>query len=118
MPDPAWTADPDPWAKRFQAWGSMGVTFAILILLAYVLVITSRATDTQAFNGLIEVVKAMAMIVVGFWLGSSNSGQRKDDVIASTITSPPPSTTTVDARSGTAVVSTGASAPPPTEGKT
>jgi hypothetical protein len=76
----------DLWTQRFTAWGSMLVTFAIFLLIGYALLVTSRLTDLQAFNGLTETIKAMAMIAVGFWLGSSNSGQKKDDVLASAAT--------------------------------
>ena len=72
----------DVWTRRFTAWGSMAVTVAIFILLGYDLIATSRLEDKQAFNGLNETIKAMAMIAVGFWLGSSNSGQKKDDALA------------------------------------
>jgi len=76
----------DTWTRRFTAWGSMVVTVAIFVLLAYDLVATSRLEDKQAFNGLNETIKAMAMIAVGFWLGSSNSGQKKDDALAASAT--------------------------------
>lgn len=74
----------DLWTRRFTAWGSMAVTVAIFALLAYDLIATSRLDDKQQFNGLNETIKAMAMIAVGFWLGSSNSKQKQDDVLAST----------------------------------
>ena len=89
----------------------MGVTAAIFVLLAYDLVITSSLDDKQAFNGLNETLKAMAMVAVGFWLGSSNSGQKKDDTIqqqstalaqSTPVAGGPTTTTTVDAKSGTA----------------
>lgn len=72
----------DLWTRRFTAWGSMVVTVSIFVLLAYDLIATSRLEDKQAFNGLNETIKAMAMIAVGFWLGSSNSKQKQDDAVA------------------------------------
>ncbi len=82
---PFWNEDSgDVWSRRFSAWGSMLVTAAIFLLLAYDLVVTSRLDDKQQFNGLNETIKAMAMIAIGFWLGSSNSKQKQDDVVAAT----------------------------------
>lgn len=72
----------DLWTRRFTAWGSMAVTVAIFLLLGYDLIATSRLEDKQAFNGLNETIKAMAMIAVGFWLGSSNAKQKQDDAVA------------------------------------
>lgn len=76
----------DIWTRRFTAWGSMAVTFAIFLLLAYAMVVTSWLEDKQAFNGMNEIIKGMAMIAVGFWLGNSNSGQKKDDALAASAT--------------------------------
>lgn len=82
---PLWNEDTgDVWSRRFSAWGSMLVTASIFLLLAYDLVVTSRLEDKQQFNGLNETIKAMAMIAIGFWLGSSNSKQKQDDVVAAT----------------------------------
>lgn len=84
-PDRRRTREDDTWTRRFTAWGSMAVTVAIFVLFAYDVVATSRLEDKQAFNGLTETIKAMAMIAVGFWLGSSNSGQKKDDALAASV---------------------------------
>ncbi len=82
---PTWFEDKDVWSRRFSAWGSMLVTASIFLLLGYVLVVTSRIDDKQAFNGLSETIKAMAMISVGFWLGSSNSKQQQDESLAANV---------------------------------
>ena len=73
----------DTWAKRFSAWGALFVTVAIFALLTVCLVIAARTpAPTPAFIGLQEVVKALAMLAAGYWLGSSNSSQKKDETSA------------------------------------
>ncbi len=73
----------DSWAKRFGAWGSLFVTAVIFALLTVGLVLSARTSDpTLAFSNLMETIKNLAMVAAGFWLGSSNSGQKKDDTIS------------------------------------
>ena len=73
----------DSWAKRFSAWGALFVTFSIFGLLGYSLYVSgARETLPPAFATLTETVKALALLAAGFWLGSSNSSQRKDDTNA------------------------------------
>lgn len=71
IPPPQATASPpstDTWAKQFNSWGALIVSFAILALYA-----THTSDDTM---------KALVMVVGGYWLGSSNSSQKKDDTLA------------------------------------
>lgn len=86
MPDPAPIVVPAPvddtWAKRFNAYGAMFVTSSVFFLMLLGLSIAAWWKDTQMFNGLMETVKALVMVAAGYWIGSSNSSQKKDDTIA------------------------------------
>jgi hypothetical protein len=81
MPDPI-TPPVDYWSKRFNAYGAMFVTVAVFTLLAAGMGISVWEKDTQLFNGLMETVKALVMVAAGYWIGSSNSSQRKDETIS------------------------------------
>jgi hypothetical protein len=73
----------DIWAKRFGAYGALFVTVIIFLLLALGLVFSYRVADPPpAFSNLMETIKALAMMGAAYWLGSSNSSQKKDDTIA------------------------------------
>lgn len=74
----------DLWSHRFAAWGSLAVTLLVFSLLVYVVIATSRFTDVQTFNGLVETIKNMSIAVLGYWVGNSNAKQRQDDALAST----------------------------------
>lgn len=74
-------APADLWSRRFTAWGSLVVTFLVFALLVYVVVVASRFTDVQTFNGLVELIKNMSIAVLGFWVGSSNAKQRQDEAV-------------------------------------
>jgi hypothetical protein len=58
----------DTWAKRFNAYGALIVTIIIFGLFGW------HPTD--------DTMKALAMLAGGYWLGSSNSSQKKDDTTA------------------------------------
>ena len=73
---------------RFNALGALFVTVSVFLLLGGGLAITAMYKDTQAFNNLMETVKALAMVAAGYWIGSSNSSQNKDATIAA-IAAPP-----------------------------
>lgn len=85
---------PDAWGKRFNAYGAMFVTAIVFLLMLIGLCIAAWWKDQQLFNGLMETVKALVMVAAGYWIGSSNSSQKKDETIAATtaalaISSPP-----------------------------
>jgi len=93
----------DTWAKRFSSWGALSVTGAIFFLLGIGVLFSYWSADPPpAFSNLMETVKALSMMAAAYWLGSSNSSQKKDDVLASNAvalanSTPniPPGTTTV-----------------------
>lgn len=70
------------WNKRFSAYGAMAVTASIFFLLFVGMMIAAWWRDQQLFNGAMETVKALVMVAAGYWLGSSKSGQQKDDALA------------------------------------
>ena len=74
----------DTWAKRFSAWGALFVTVSVFSLLGMGLVFSywAKSDPPQAFSNLMETIKALAMVCAGYWVGSSNSSQKKDDVLA------------------------------------
>ena len=55
------------WSQMFNSYGALIVTIIIFALFA-----TNHSDDTM---------KALAMLAGGYWLGSSNSSQKKDDTI-------------------------------------
>jgi hypothetical protein len=57
-----------------RGWPRVGVTAAVLALVAYAVV-------NHWSDGLEELLKAMAMIVVGYWLGSSRGSAEKNAMI-------------------------------------
>jgi len=67
-------SDPDTWAKRFSGYGSLFVTVCIFALFFICLLVPAP----EGTADLKETVKALAMVAAGFWLGSSNSSQKKD----------------------------------------
>ena len=73
---------------RFNALGALFVTVSVFVLLGAGLAVSALHTDTQAFNNLMETVKALAMVAAGYWIGSSNSSQSKDATIAAIATPP------------------------------
>lgn len=87
LPAPS-TTDQVGW--RFNALGALFVTVSVFLLLGGGLVETAISKDTQAFNNLMETVKALAMVAAGYWIGSSNSSQNKDATIQAAIASAPP----------------------------
>jgi hypothetical protein len=74
----------EAWGRRFNAYGAMFVTATIFLLMLIGLAIAAWWRDAQLFNGLMETVKALVMVAAGFWIGSSNSSQKKDDTLAAT----------------------------------
>lgn len=76
------TDAPDAWSKRFNAYGALAVTGATFFLLFVGMMIAAWWRDQQLFNGAMETVKALVMVAAGFWIGSSNSSQRKDEALA------------------------------------
>ena len=64
------------------------VVVSVLILLTFgsvLLVVTTQAVppaNAQIVNVMCGFLGAMASAVVGFWVGSTNGSQRKDQVIA------------------------------------
>jgi hypothetical protein len=95
----------DTWLKRFNSWGALLVTVFVLTLFAMGLIFSywAKVDPSQAFSNLMETIKTLAVLVVGYWVGSSNSSQKKDDTIASNAEAlatstplllPPPGTTT------------------------
>lgn len=112
----------DTWAKRFSAWGALFVTISVFSLLGMGLVFSYWAnTDPpQAFSNLMETIKALAMVCAGYWVGSSNSSQKKDEVLASNAvalanSTPIPLTTTTETKSDSPSVTTTVTEPKPTE---
>ncbi len=73
---------------RFNALGALFVTVSVFLLLGGGLAVTALHADAQAFNNLMETVKALAMVAAGYWIGSSNSSQNKDATIAAIATPP------------------------------
>jgi hypothetical protein len=88
MPLPA-PSPSDQVGWRFNALGALFVTISVFLLLGGGLAVSALHADTQAFNNLMETVKALAMVAAGYWIGSSNSSQSKDATIAA-IAAPPP----------------------------
>src|ERR1700693_5206495 len=73
----------DSWAKRFGAWGALFVTFVVFGLYAAGLALSGMKPDLPpAFGNLMETIKTLAVLCAGFWVGSSNSSQQKDDTIS------------------------------------
>lgn len=64
----------DTWSQRFNAYGALIVTAIIFGLFA------THASD--------DTMKALAMLAGSYWLGSSNSSQKKDDTIAAVVNAP------------------------------
>ena len=60
----------DSWSKMFNSYGAMVVTVIIFALYA------THSTD--------DTLKNLAVLAAGYWLGSSNSSQKKDDTNAAT----------------------------------
>jgi ABC-type sugar transport system permease subunit len=78
-----WFNSDDTWAKRFSAWGALLVTVSVFALFAVGLVFSALSQNPPtAFSNLMETVKALAMVCAGYWVGSSNSSQKKDETIA------------------------------------
>ncbi len=69
----------DSWAKRFSAYGALFVTVTVFGLFFMGLHVASQSPDLADFKSLMETVKALTLVCAGYWVGSSNSGQRKDD---------------------------------------
>lgn len=75
--------DDSIWAKRFGSWGALLVTAAVFGLFYLGLIVSARSPEPPAaFTNLMETIKALALLVVGYWVGSSNSSQKKDETIA------------------------------------
>lgn len=71
------------WGTKFSAYGAMFVTVVVFLLLFIGITISGLVAEPPpAFNNLMETVKALAMVCAGYWVGSSNSGQKKDETIA------------------------------------
>jgi hypothetical protein len=60
----------------------MFVTATVFLLMLIGLSTAAWWHDSQLFNGLMETVKALVMVAAGFWIGSSNSSQKKDEAAA------------------------------------
>ena len=59
------------------------ITIVIIFFLLFMgMAVSAWHADSQAFNNLMETVKALAMVAAGYWIGSSNSNQRKDETVA------------------------------------
>lgn len=76
---PAWTID----VQRGLAWTVIIVFGCLLVALAMRVIVSGLPTDAlellkQGFNALINI----AMMVMGFFFGSSKSSQTKDDTQA------------------------------------
>jgi hypothetical protein len=91
----------DSWAKRFGAWGALFVTLVVFGLYGGGLAISALKPDLPpSFGNLMETVKTLAVLCAGFWVGSSNSSQKKDDTIsqgtaALAVSTPPTATVMV-----------------------
>jgi len=71
------------WSSRFNAFGALVVTVFIFALFGAGLYLAAKnAALPPTASNLLETVKALAMVAAGYWLGSSNSSQKKDDTIA------------------------------------
>lgn len=105
MPD---LVNNDTWSKRFNSWGAMFVTVAVFVLLFLGMLIAARMTEPPAaFTNLMETVKALAMVCAGYWVGSSNSSQKKDEALSAALaTSASQVTTTTTAETGAGNVKT------------
>ncbi len=77
--------DDSSWAKRFNSYGALFVTIIVFLLLGMGLIFSywSKTDPSQSFGNLMETIKALAMVCAGYWVGSSNSSQKKDEVLAS-----------------------------------
>jgi hypothetical protein len=92
--------DDNSWAKRFSAYGALFVTVVVFILLGMGLLFSywSKTEPNVSFTNLMETIKTLAVLAAGYWVGSSNSSQKKDETIAkgsSPVATLPPGTKTV-----------------------
>lgn len=80
----------DAWSRRFGTLGAMFVTVMIFILFVACMMVAWWWEDKQAFNGLSETVKALIMVAVGYWIGSSSGSKQQSEVIAAKLAQPDP----------------------------
>lgn len=66
----------------------MFVTVAIFLLFFACMVVAYWWEDKQAFNGLSETVKALIMVAVGYWIGSSSGSKQQSETIAAKLAQP------------------------------
>lgn len=79
MPD--LTAD-DTWARRFNAYGALGVTLGLFLLFLTGMVVTALKGDTQSFATMVDRVGTMIGMAVMFWVGASRTGQENAEQAA------------------------------------
>lgn len=74
--------------RKITVLGAITVSVMILVIfgIAYGICLWFKIADQIASFG--QAAINMAMIAVGYWLGSSSGSQKKDDVIAAS--NPPP----------------------------
>jgi hypothetical protein len=73
----------DTWAKRFREWGALLITAAIYGMFFYSLYKSATLKEPPpAFTQMLEVIKSLALLAAGYWLGSSAQGQRNQDATA------------------------------------
>jgi hypothetical protein len=76
--------------KKVSTLGAIIVSVMILVIFgfAYGVCLWFKITDQMAPFG--QAAINMAMIAVGYWLGSSSGSAKKDDTIATALPAPPP----------------------------
>jgi uncharacterized membrane protein YfcA len=86
--DAAGAAPAATWSQRFSTVAAMFVTILIFVLFFACLAVAYWWEDKQSFNGLVETVKNLTMVAVGYWLGSSLGSKTQSEVIAAKLAQP------------------------------
>lgn len=73
-------------ASTLREWGAIATSVATTLIFLCLVVAVSFVQDQSLRHDLMTALVQTAIVnfttVVGFWVGSSNSSQKKDDVIA------------------------------------
>ena len=68
--------------QTITAWGPIIVSTTALITFSGALIVAFFLKDTGLLNLTVGAAVANATTAVGYWLGSSHSSAKKDDLIA------------------------------------
>lgn len=69
-------------SETLTAWGRLGVSAVGEILLAVALLLAWKIGNEQIFNIVVGAIVANGTTIVQYYLGSSASSAKKDEVVA------------------------------------